>query len=253
MFSKLVAACVILTQVLGHPSAALRAANVSCEQAIKGGTPVKFYSYHIHVLYWQHNEDSVTESMALQNKFIKTFGIDPKAPCDDSETTHGIEPSLCIVDRDEDHAYCPFLTTEWAAFVPPANLSALVPFFTQNRGNLDVVIHPNSGCEVLDHLTWPVWSGNKWELDSSCLHYNCPGCDFNFCEQTGKSLQSNITSNANPCKTNVCSAACTSFVSTAAADRTNCPNFCDTNIIPVSDCKAALSTLDQWTSQNKKC
>eukprot|EP01060_Flectonema_neradi_P002218 TRINITY_DN1134_c2_g1_i2.p1 TRINITY_DN1134_c2_g1~~TRINITY_DN1134_c2_g1_i2.p1 ORF type:complete len:255 (+),score=40.32 TRINITY_DN1134_c2_g1_i2:47-811(+) len=253
MLSKIVAACAVLAQVLGHPSQALRAMNVSCDQAVKGGMPVKYWSYHIHVLYWQHDQNSVDEAMALQNKFIKAFNIDPKAACDDSESTHGVEPALCIVDRDEDHPYCPFLTTEWAAFVPPQNLSAMIPFFTQNRGNLDVLVHPNSGCEVWDHLTWPMWSGNKWELDGTCLHYNCPGCDFNYCAETGKNLYTNITSASNPCRSQVCSQACTNFVNSAGTDRVNCPNYCNTNQVPAGECNSALAILDKWTSDNKNC
>eukprot|EP01064_Diplonema_japonicum_P023079 TRINITY_DN33535_c0_g1_i1.p1 TRINITY_DN33535_c0_g1~~TRINITY_DN33535_c0_g1_i1.p1 ORF type:complete len:256 (+),score=48.86 TRINITY_DN33535_c0_g1_i1:51-818(+) len=243
----------LLSQASAHPSPSLRAANITCNRAVKGGAPITYYSYHIHVLYWQHDTASVAESMALQQKFISTFNIDPKAPCDDSETTHGVEPALCIVDRDEDHAYCPFLTTEWAAFVPPANLSAMIPFFTQNRGNLDVLVHSNSGCEVWDHLSWPMWSGNKWELDGSCLHYNCPGCDMKQCENAGMALYNNITSSTNPCAGNVCSAACRSFVMSAAAEKVDCPSFCSLQMVPPTSCNAAMSKLDNWTAQNKQC
>ena len=37
----------------------------------------------------------------------------------------------------------------------------------QHRGVYDVLIHPNTGCSVLDHTDWAMWAGDKWELDTT--------------------------------------------------------------------------------------
>jgi len=44
----------------------------------------------------------------------------------------------------------------------------------QNRGNYDVLIHPNSGCELEDHSWWAFWGGNPWELDLSIMSHDMP-------------------------------------------------------------------------------
>ena len=40
-------------------------------------------------------------------------------------------------------------------------------WFMKNKGILDILVHPNSGCGVQDHVDHALWAGNKWELDST--------------------------------------------------------------------------------------
>ena len=46
----------------------------------------------------------------------------------------------------------------------------------QNRGDLDVLVHPNSGCEFEDHTEWAFWGGKSWELDGTIFSCEYPGC-----------------------------------------------------------------------------
>ena len=131
--------------------------------------------------------------------------MNPSA-CDDENTTHGKSPDVCMIDNDwgkfdPKHGHygspaCPFTSTEWAVFVPnprPSNgsrgvqaaVSEVFAWFMLNRGSLDVIIHPNSGCEVYDHRDWPLWMGTQHPLDLSCLHYDCPGCNAGDCVSRG--------------------------------------------------------------------
>lgn len=57
-----------------------------------------------------------------------------------------------------------------------------------NHGDLDVLIHPNSGCEMYDHLLWPMWIGNKWELQTRCFHMNAPGFDIYDCRNAAPNI-----------------------------------------------------------------
>jgi hypothetical protein len=93
------------------------------------------------------------------------FNLTATAPCDDSNTTH--PPTvMCMFEPDYPEPARPFLTSEWAVFVPPpfyqtgitfvatftetcgALTSAMlaVLWMTQRRGSLDIFVHPNSGC-----------------------------------------------------------------------------------------------------------
>ena len=152
---------------------------------------VTFYSYHIHVLFWQNSNDSIQAAFKLYNQFMIDFNINSSIPCNDINTTHNQSPQLCIVDFDYPKPACPFVTTEWAAFVPSYMFSETVQWVmlhhnvvltsndidleqlegvggaaTETVVSLDVMIHPNSGCEIYDHIEWPLWIGNKWEIDA---------------------------------------------------------------------------------------
>lgn len=62
----------------------------------------------------------------------------------------------------------PFPTAQYSFFVPPSLLVPTMNFMVQNRqGPIDVLVHPNSGCETEDHTLWEFWSGQPWRLDIS--------------------------------------------------------------------------------------
>ena len=50
----------------------------------------------------------------------------------------------------------PFPVSQWAIFLPVEHFASIVPWFLQNRVSdgieLDVLVHPNSGCEIEDHM-----------------------------------------------------------------------------------------------------
>ena len=54
------------------------------------------------------------------------------------------------------------------AFVPN-DLERLVPWLMLNRRGLSVLIHPETGDHVLDHRDFPIWLGEKLDLDISFL------------------------------------------------------------------------------------
>lgn len=52
-------------------------------------------------------------------------------------------------------------------FVPVHYYNAVVPWFLQHRGQFDLLVHPNTGCEYEDHSIWAQWSGPAWNMDMS--------------------------------------------------------------------------------------
>ena len=58
---------------------------------------------------------------------------------------------------------------QWSVFVPRKYYTECVEFVMQHRGDLDIFVHPNTGCSTNDHMSTPLWGGNKWEIDTSIL------------------------------------------------------------------------------------
>lgn len=161
---------------------------------------VTFFSYHAHVVFEDvEGSPSREAALKLQQDFAAAFGIsaevDP-ASCNDDETEHGVSPPLCMIDADYgpfDGAHghwgspaCPFLDAEWAVFVPVARFQEVSSWLTRRRGSVDLLFHPNSGCEVYDHRDWGLWAGAPHDLDLTCLHFDCPGCTYDDCVAHGR-------------------------------------------------------------------
>jgi aromatic ring-cleaving dioxygenase len=251
--------------VVGHPSPSLR--DTPCLES----SP-KFYSYHIHVLFNPNNVTSINAALALRQNFMAVFNVSDQTPCDDSNTTHGQYIPLCMVDFDYPIAACPFPTTEWAAYVPPEDFAATVPWFMNhqtNHGEFDIVVHPNSGCEVYDHRDWLMWIGNKWELNTTCLHYNCPGCNMDDCIAKGDAAMfSNMASQCglkpgagsrDPFElvdlNQFCSTQCYNWASALTQMPEDCPSHCDLYTKQPSQfdtCEQHLASIPEivdWTTQ----
>lgn len=145
---------------------------------VNATNPPYLVSYHIHILFNANNEDEVSRAMALQHDFVKQFNvpIGKKENC----TFAAGDP------RPEQKSVCayptawlpegPFPTAQYSFFVPRSHYSETVQWVIQRRNGLDLLVHPNSGCEIQDHLHWAVWGGNPWELNEAAFHCDSPGC-----------------------------------------------------------------------------
>lgn len=52
-------------------------------------------------------------------------------------------------------------------FIPVSMYEVTVAWMLKYKGPLDMLVHPNSGCGLQDHITHALWGGNKWEIDAS--------------------------------------------------------------------------------------
>ena len=78
------------------------------------------------------------------------------------------QTELCMFETRYE-PFGPFLTGQWSVFVPPDKYYKSMSWILSRRGDLDIFIHPNTGCSTLDHTNSAQWTGNKWELDTSKL------------------------------------------------------------------------------------
>ena len=67
------------------------------------------------------------------------------------------------------------------------------------RGNLSIMVHPNSGCEVEDHRDWALWLGPAHTLNFTCFHYDCPGCNINDCSARSDAVVTGADRDARRC------------------------------------------------------
>ena len=137
---------------------------------------VPLLSYHIHVLFPSSDILKTKEALALQVHFLKEFNLVGQPNC----TMTAGDPAatfteICAFEIDWQPAG-PFLTSQYSFFIPLDHLLRTTTWITRNRGSLDILIHPNSGCEVEDHTEWSLWGGTKWELNSNIFSCEYPGC-----------------------------------------------------------------------------
>eukprot|EP01100_Stratorugosa_tubuloviscum_P001406 TRINITY_DN1315_c0_g1_i1.p1 TRINITY_DN1315_c0_g1~~TRINITY_DN1315_c0_g1_i1.p1 ORF type:complete len:189 (-),score=63.80 TRINITY_DN1315_c0_g1_i1:255-770(-) len=119
-----------------------------------------FFSYHIHVMFLQNNNNSVSKALDLRQKYDEAFKTGP--PCTD--LFHNDQS--CLFEPDFEPAG-PFVAAQWAVFLLPEDFDASVKWFMANRGDFDILIHPNSGYELEDHSIWTLWGGQPWKIDLS--------------------------------------------------------------------------------------
>ena len=136
---------------------------------------VVLQSYHIHVLFPPSNAQATNAAMDLQRRFISDFDLTSAGNCSMSAGDPAPNATMCAFEVDWEPAG-PFLTAQYSFFVPVARYEAAVSWVLRHRGALDVLVHPNSGCEVEDHTAWALWAGHPWELDTSVFSCESPGC-----------------------------------------------------------------------------
>ena len=70
-------------------------------------------------------------------------------------------PRKCVLENGIP-ADSSFLTEEWSVYFLPQDYAIIAPWIMQNWQNMDIIIHPNSGCLLEDHTIWTLWGGNVW-------------------------------------------------------------------------------------------
>jgi hypothetical protein len=147
--------------------------NCTC---VPGSRPAE--SYHIHVMFLTpdgpdvraddpagKNPNNRENAAALRTAFIEQFGI---SECPEDHDHHRDPTELCAFAVDARTgaqgfpAAQPFVTPEFAFFVPLNRWADAVPWMMINRGVFDVLVHPNTcgwSCAAQDHLLSSLWMG----------------------------------------------------------------------------------------------
>ena len=94
-------------------------------------------SYHLHVQFVAGAEASTAKALKLRRAYQARWG---------NKTCTGLfdQAGLCLYPVD--HApNGPFISGNWAAFLPTENYEAVLAWITRRRGDLSILFHPNSG------------------------------------------------------------------------------------------------------------
>jgi len=140
-------------------------------------------SYHFHVTVWDHNNYSFamglafrdalrrhfTENGMMSQEYYCPFGPNYPGPevrqiCKGS-TKESSENPLGLVGA----GLGPWLVPNMEYFIPKALFVDAFSWLIVNRGTLDVLIHPNTGCQDRDHTTRAVWLGIAQHIDVTGL------------------------------------------------------------------------------------
>lgn len=159
-------------------------------------------SYHAHVLFWSNDPASVKQALDLQKAFDAEFH--PHQPMPDCVSVVSIfngadgpdDVKLCALAWNHSQvsgATGPFLTANYAWAFNVKDFGPIVAWLMHHRPNMtDVFVHPNTGCQILDHIDKSLWIGKKWEIDTNptnlynALYCDRPGCDGVMPPQTCK-------------------------------------------------------------------
>eukprot|EP00389_Voromonas_pontica_P001393 GDKH01002096.1.p1 GENE.GDKH01002096.1~~GDKH01002096.1.p1 ORF type:complete len:214 (-),score=29.97 GDKH01002096.1:328-969(-) len=124
---------------------------------------IVYNSFHIHVLFWGSNKNHTSGALALRDRFLEAFDLTkPEHHC--ASLLH--QNASCFFYPDMEAAG-PFVVAQWSIYVVPKDIVRMSEWITKRRGSYDVLIHPNSGCNIRDHVHFPVWSGKPWPIDAT--------------------------------------------------------------------------------------
>ena len=161
--------CLLPLLASAHP--AVSSSNVTCPP--DATSPPQILSWHIHTLFWpdgakdNDGPHSIQAALEFRDDFIDAFDLREAKECDSLQDN---DNKLCVFPPDIDPGFgfaAPFITPSWAVFLPKARLAEVYPWFVQHHQQLDILLHPNTGCAVADHTDYASWLGQEWELKLS--------------------------------------------------------------------------------------
>lgn len=104
------------------------------------------HSYHAHVYFDADSRDAAT---ALRVEILRRFEIE--------------------MGRFHQRPVGPHPCWSYQVGFGPELFPELVPWLALNRGNLVVLVHPNTGKQLEDHRDWAIWLGTGLPLELSVL------------------------------------------------------------------------------------
>jgi DOPA 4,5-dioxygenase len=161
---------IIILAILGLIASHSTKYNIDRNKVCYDPTPAKIYSWHVHIIYWQHVKSHTDGAYKIRDKFIEHFKDNlAKDECDDLfHNDH-----FCMFEPDR-QPVGPFVTAQWSAYFLPEDFGVVVPWIMQNRGEYDILIHPNTGCELEDHSWWAAWGGKAWPINMDAFGHDEP-------------------------------------------------------------------------------
>lgn len=103
---------------------------------------LKITGYHAHVYYY--DEQSRALAAALREKVSASFRV--------------------VLGRFRDEPIGPHPAPMYQIAFAPDQFPRLVPWLMLNRAGLTILIHPETGDDLLDHRDYAMWLGEKLPL-----------------------------------------------------------------------------------------
>jgi len=129
---------------------------------------VTYYSWHIHVYFFQNNKNDTDTATVLRNQFISEFSV---VECDGGCDV--LCPKICHWDLNL-QPIGPHTFGSWGIYVPVEYFASTAAWISIHHGSLNVLIHPNSGYPLIDHTVNSLWIGQKIPLDTAALDNQIP-------------------------------------------------------------------------------
>jgi len=174
-----------VTSISGHPTFH---SGFDPEPYVSHGEVPPFQSYHVHVNYVQHSQVATKCAESLHEAFTARFNL-AHAECQGGPLAP--QSRLCLYpwSAEKGDNGGPFVSGNWAAFVPLEKYQEVVQWVAQHRQDcaisLDALFHPNSNNPLLDHMRWSTWAGRAWPLHHEALIHGNRTQGNEYCDHWG--------------------------------------------------------------------
>ncbi|KAJ3012360.1 hypothetical protein HKX48_006324 [Thoreauomyces humboldtii] len=114
--------------------------------------------WHMHLYWFQTNDQQKQEALAIRQAILDMAKKDPSFIAVPLATTNH-QPRG------------PHPCGSFETWVPIESFAKVHAWFTMNRGELSVLIHPLTREEILDHTVRATWMGPSFPVDISTLNH----------------------------------------------------------------------------------
>ena len=108
----------------------------------------------------------------FQRAFIDHFGIAGNKNC--TFNVHDPNQKEICTWKIHWEPESPFNNAQFAFFIPKTHYQRVVEWTAKHRNGLDILYHPNTGCQTNDHSIWSEWNGTPWQIDAGEFTCNAP-------------------------------------------------------------------------------
>jgi aromatic ring-cleaving dioxygenase len=118
------------------------------EQAFPTGDPERIRAYHAHVYYDAASRETAAR---LREHILENFAD-------------------IRIGRWRDFPVGPHPRWSYQVAFDAALFAEIVPWLMVRRGGLAILVHPDTGAAYDDHAHYPLWLGEKLDLDLEVLN-----------------------------------------------------------------------------------
>jgi aromatic ring-cleaving dioxygenase len=113
--------------------------------------PITYYSWHIHVYFFQEDQNVTNRCLSLRQEFLDHFRV----PICTGNCFFGLPFDNCTQGMCAWHPFYvvdgPHPIGQWGIFLPNENLAQTLMWLSANHGEFNVLFHPNTGLMVGDN------------------------------------------------------------------------------------------------------